>query len=43
MLETKPDQRMRAKEALEHEFLKVKVKSAEGQYEEADLGTFNLE
>jgi len=46
-LEIKPDKRIKSKEALEHEFLKVHVKSAEGplddgKYEEADFNNLNI-
>ena len=47
LLETKPDKRLIAKEALEHEFLKVKVKQSEGsldnKYEEADFNNLYLQ
>ncbi len=46
LLEIKPEKRILANEALEHDFLKVRIKPAEGQldnkYEEADFNNLSI-
>ena len=46
LLEIKPEKRIRSKEALDHEFLKPKLKPSEGpldnKYEEADFNNLSI-